>query len=85
MASKKIVVQASEVLGGVGVVIDVRPQTNHKVVVRLNSKQNYLTSAACRHKNLASEDSRRPLTEILHESIDFQNFSKSYILCSVRL
>ena len=36
------------------------------------------------YKNIASEDSRRPLTEILHESIDFQNCSKPYILGSVR-
>ena len=36
-------------------------------------------------KNLASEDSRRPLTEILNESIYFKNCSKSYILCSVRI
>ena len=34
-------------------------------------------------KNLASGDSSRPLTEILHESIDFQNCSEPYILGSV--
>ena len=33
-------------------------------------------------KNLASEDSRRPLPEILHDNIDFINCSKFYILGS---
>ena len=36
------------------------------------------------HKNLASEDSRRPLPEVLHESINFQNYSNPYILGPVR-
>ena len=30
-----------------------------------------------RNKNLASEDSRRPLVEILNDSIDFQNCSNT--------
>ena len=31
-------------------------------------------------KNLASEDIRRHLSEILHDSIDFQNYIKLYVL-----
>ena len=50
------------------------------VTALLQIKKTILT-----YKNLASEDSRCPLTEILHESIDFQNCSKSYIFCSAHI
>ena len=34
------------------------------------------------NKNIKNEDIRRPFPEILHNSIDFQNYSKVYTLCS---
>ena len=36
------------------------------------------------NKNLASEDIRRPLLEILYNSIDFQNLSNTPLLCEVK-
>jgi len=42
-----------------------------------NLYHTYLNLWLCKEieKNLASEDSRRPLTEILHKGIDFQNYT----------